>query len=66
MKKFTIAIEETIVQEFEIFAEDLDDAMKKAQIKYDNGEIVLDSGECQFKQMAVTKADGKVTEWIEF
>ena len=50
MKKFTIAIEETVVQEFEE--------------KYNKGEFVLAPGEVQFRQMASIGDDP--TEWKEF
>lgn len=66
MKKFVIAIEETVTQNFDIEAENAECAMKIAEEKYRNGELVLESGEVNFKQMAVMKPDEEVTEWIEF
>lgn len=53
MEKFTILIEETVVDKFEVEASDVDDAMKIAKKKYHDGELVLESGEVQFKQMAI-------------
>lgn len=63
--KFTVSIEETIVQDFEIEAESLDEAMEIAEKKYKAGEIVLEPGEPQFRQMSAN--DGNhYTDWREF
>ena len=64
MKKFTIAIEETVVQEFEVWAEDCFEALDIAEEKYNKGEFVLAPGEVQFRQMASVGDDP--TEWNEF
>lgn len=66
MKKYTIAIEETIVDEFEIEANDFNEAMNIAEEKYRKGEFVLSPGEVQFKQMAVISPSCERTEWNEF
>ena len=66
MKKFRIAIEETIVDEFEIYANNAEEAMRIAEEKYRKSEIVLEAGECQFRQMSIVKPDNEVTEWVEF
>ncbi|MBO6263766.1 MAG: hypothetical protein J6N93_05805 [Clostridia bacterium] len=66
MKKYTIDIEETVVGNFEIYAEDAETAMEIAKRKYYEGEIVLCPGECNFRQMAIENPDNEVTEWIEF
>lgn len=44
MKKYIVAIEETIVQEFELAADNADEALNVAKEKYRNGEFVLDAG----------------------
>lgn len=62
--KYTIAIEETVVEEFEIEANDIGEALDIANEKYRNGEIVLCPGDIQFKKMSVVKPES--TEWIEF
>ena len=64
MKKFTIAIEETVVQEFEVMAEDSIAALEIAEEKYYSGEFVLAPGEVQFRQMA--SVGDEPTEWMEF
>lgn len=66
MKKYIIAIEEMNVQEFEIEAENDEQAMNFAENKYQNGEFVLVPGKVCFKQMSIIKPDNEVTEWIEF
>lgn len=66
MKKFVIAIEETVSQNFEIEAENAEQAMKLAENKYQNGEFVLEPGEICFKQMTVVKPEEEMTEWHEF
>ena len=64
--KYTITIEETVTKDFEIEASDTDEAYEMAEQKYKSGEFVLDSGECQFRQIAITKPSNEATEWQEF
>lgn len=64
MKKFIIAIEETVVQEFEVMADDSIEALEIAEEKYHKGEFVLEPGEVQFRQMA--SVGDEPTEWMEF
>lgn len=64
--KYTITIEETVTKDFEIEASDADEAYEMAEQKYKSGEFVLDSGECQFRQIAITKLSNEATEWREF
>ncbi len=64
MKKFIIAIEESLVQEFEVSAENCFDALEIAERKYNSGEFVLEPGEPQFRQMA--SVGDEPTEWMEF
>lgn len=66
MKKYTVAIEETIVQEFEIWVQDNDDVIDVAVQKYKAAELVLEPGEPQFRQLAIMKPNDETTEWIEF
>ncbi len=64
--KFTIAIEETVVENFEVIAESPEEALEIAERQYKKGEIVLTSGDVQFRQMAVLAPKGEATEWREF
>ena len=66
MKKFKVAIEETCVKEFEIKAEDSILALELAKQKYKNGELVLDPGEPQFRQIATIFPSNDSTEWVTF
>lgn len=64
--KYAITIEETVAKNFEIEAESAEEAYNIAEHKYKSGEFVLDPGECQFKQIVITKPSEKTTEWREF
>lgn len=63
--KYTIIIEETVAKNFEIEANSADEAYETAEQKYKDGEFVLDPGECQFRQMAITNPSDESTEWRE-
>lgn len=65
MKKFTIAIEETIVEEFKIYAESAEEALEIAHKKYKNHEIILEESEVQYAQMAIVNPIPKEIVWIE-
>lgn len=65
MKNFTISIEETVVEEFEIVAENENEALEIAFQKYKNHEIVLEDGEVQYSQMAIVAPIRKEVEWVE-
>ena len=64
--KYTITIEETVAKDFEVEAESAEEVYKIAEHKYKSGEFVLDPGECQFKQIAITAPSNRTTEWREF
>lgn len=64
--KYTITIEETNTKDFKIEAESAEEAYGIAEQKYKSGEFVLDPGECQFKQIAITCPSKEATEWREF
>ena len=66
MTKYTIAIEETIVKEFEVFADNTAAAMRIAEKKYKGGDFILNPGEVQFTQMSVVNPSDETTEWCEF
>ena len=56
--KYTITIEETVTKDFEIEANGAEEAYEAAE----PGEFVLDPGECQFRQIAITKPSDEATE----
>ncbi|MBQ9684649.1 hypothetical protein IJV57_04230 [Candidatus Saccharibacteria bacterium] len=64
--KYIITIEETAAKNFEVEADSADEAYETAERKYKSGEFVLDPGECQFRQIAITKPSNETTEWREF
>lgn len=66
MKKYVIAIEELISQNFEVEASDAEEAMKIAEKKYKNSEFILESGNLVAKKMAIISPEDEVTEWCEF
>lgn len=66
MKKYKIAIEEIVVDEFELFADSVEDAMRIAEENYANGNFVLCPGLVQYKQMAVVKPLEEITEFTRF
>ena len=64
--KYTITIEEAVTKDFKIEASSTDDAYKMAEQKYKSGELILDPGECQFRQITITKPSDERNEWREF
>ena len=66
MKKYVITIEETVVQNFEVEANSQEEALRKVETGYKNGDYVLESGEVQSKKMSVLNANNKFDKWIEF
>lgn len=64
--KYTITIEESNVKDFIIEANSAEEAYDSAIKKYEAGELVLDPGECQFRQIAITEPSKEATEWREF
>ena len=66
MKKYVIAIEEVVVQNFEIEADSQEEALNKLETGYKNGIYVLEPGEVQSKKMSIVKPEQSATEGIEF
>lgn len=67
MKKFIIAIEEIVSEQFEIEAETMEEAMEIAEDQYKKGILVLEPGTLVAKQMCGTDpSTGDCTEWSEF
>lgn len=66
MKNYVIAIEETVVQNFEVEANSREEALRKVEKGYKNGNYVLESAEVQKKRMSVLNADNEFDKWIEF
>lgn len=66
MKRFVIAVEETITQEFEVYADNEQEALHLLKEGYEKGEIVVDGGEVQSHQLAVIEPVRNIPEWIKF
>ena len=64
--KYIITIEETCTKDFEIEVESADESYETVEQKYESGVFALDLGECQFRQIAITKPSSESTEWREF
>jgi hypothetical protein len=64
--KYMITIEETNAKDFIIEASSAEKAYDSAIKGYEAGELVLDPGECQFRQIAITSPSSESTEWQEF
>lgn len=65
MEKFTIAIEETLVEEFDVVAESETEALEIAFHKYKNHDFVLENGEVQYSQMAIVNPNINNIDWVE-
>ncbi|ERK48901.1 DpnD/PcfM family protein [Leptotrichia sp. oral taxon 879] len=67
MKKFKIIIEKHVSEEFEVEAENIEEAFNIAEKKYYSGEFVLEPGNVSYKLMFGETVDRKESiEWIEF
>lgn len=67
MKKVVVTIEETIAQNFVIEVDDDENetyVIDTAICKYKAGELTLDPGEVQFRQISMSEP--YIREWIEF
>lgn len=65
-KRYTITIEETVAQDFEVEAETVEKALEIAKEKYNNAEFVLEPGELIHKQIAIKNPLKNEIEWEEF
>ena len=66
-KKYNITIEETVSQDFVVFADDDEEAKTIAIENYKNEKFVLEPGNLEAKQMQIRNlTDHEITEWIEF
>lgn len=67
MKKYEVTIEETCCETFLFEIQDDVDIIDYVSENYYDGEIVLENGECQSRQMEIHDLDkGSHTDWIEF
>ena len=67
MKKYEVTIEETVSQTIEFELPDDTDIYDYVRDNYYKGKIVLEPGECQFRQMEVHDLDEDAwSDWQEF
>lgn len=65
--KFTVIIEEHISGEFDVYADDPDDALKAAEVKYLQGKFVVEpTTPTNRLMMARSNKTNQETEWKEF
>ena len=65
--KIEVNIEETVVGKFELDISEGVEPYDFIRDEYYKGKIVLEPGECQFRQMEIHDlTDDSWTEWIEF
>ena len=64
MKRYEVNIEETVVETFSFEIPDDVDIYDYVRNNYYNGNIVLEPGECQFRQMRIHNlAEDSYSEW---
>lgn len=67
MKHYDVNIEETVVEKFSFELPDDVDIYDYVRENYYKCNIVLEPGECQFRQMKIHDLDNdSYTEWTEF
>ena len=66
LNNYTIAIEESFISEFTVYAEDVGDALELAEQKYYSGEFIVSRKDVAHKQMATMAPEGEESEWILF
>ena len=60
MKKFKIIIEEHVSEEFEVEAENIEEAFNIVEKKYYSGEFVLEPNLCLEKQLTEKKVQNRL------
>ena len=64
--KIKVIIEEHISQEFEVEAENIEDALEKAEQMYYNEELVVDSFNAPTCKLMMADDGEEQTDWTEF
>jgi hypothetical protein len=63
--KVKIAIEEIIVQEFEVEVSSMENAYDEVFEKYKNGELVVEDPECHGASLMIYDENDNETEWCD-
>ncbi|MGL4484493.1 MAG: DpnD/PcfM family protein [Anaerovoracaceae bacterium] len=66
MKQYTIEIQETVYEAFDVKASNADAALEIAERKYKDGEFVLEPGEVTYRELKVILPESEETDWKEF
>lgn len=67
LRKFTVTIQETVYDDFTVYAENLEKAQLIAERKYDNAEFVLEPGNLIEKKINVRdELAAEESGWNEF
>ena len=67
MNRYIVNIEETVNEDFEVYAESPQEAFEIAAEKYENGEFVLEPGNLTDKKIAVFGENNEqFIDWEEF
>lgn len=67
MKRYEVTIEETVDETFSFEIPDDVDICEYVRENYYNGKIVLEPGECQFRQMEIHNLSDDIRfDWQEF
>ena len=66
MKKFKIAIEESQVKEFDVYAKNAKEAMAKLEKEYHDSKLDLSDMVISNKQMSIVAPDDEAMDWVEF
>lgn len=64
-QKYKIAIEESFVQEFNIDAENAEEAFTLAEKMYHSGKLILEVEKPAFTQISITQPTEDASEWKE-
>lgn len=66
IRTYQITIEELISEDFEVQANSIQEALRIAEDKYNNGDFVLSPGELVCKQISARDEEGEAVDWYEF
>ena len=61
--KYTVIIEETVSDDFEIDANSESEAILRATEKYKNAELVLEPGKIQEVKIALVRENNEISHW---
>jgi len=66
LKRFIVTVEETISEDFEVYAENENEAFEITKNNYRNGTFVLQPGNVTFRQMTLMDEKEENATWRPF